>query len=65
MRFLLVALSILGFSTPVLAQDASKIKKALGDDEVHSSWIYNDLDAGFAAARKSGKPMLIVLRCVT
>ncbi|MCS6852795.1 MAG: PDZ domain-containing protein [Gemmataceae bacterium] len=27
-------------------------------------WIYNDLGRGFAEAKKTGKPMLIVLRCV-
>jgi serine protease Do len=27
-------------------------------------WIYNDIDKGFAEAAKSGKPLLIVLRCV-
>ncbi|MEZ6066620.1 MAG: Trx7/PDZ domain-containing (seleno)protein [Planctomycetaceae bacterium] len=27
-------------------------------------WIYNDLDRAFAEARKSGKPLLVVLRCL-
>lgn len=27
-------------------------------------WIYNDVDAGFAEARRTGKPLLCVLRCV-
>jgi serine protease Do len=27
-------------------------------------WIYNDVDRGFAEAKKSGKPLLVVLRCV-
>ncbi len=27
-------------------------------------WIYNDLESGFAEAKKSGKPMMVVLRCV-
>lgn len=27
-------------------------------------WIYNDLQAGFAEARKTGKPLLVVLRCI-
>jgi hypothetical protein len=30
--------------------------------DVH--WIYNDVDAGFAEAKKTGKPLLVVLRCV-
>jgi hypothetical protein len=27
-------------------------------------WIYNDLPRGFAEAKKTGKPMLVVLRCI-
>src|SRR5215475_14553710 len=27
-------------------------------------WIYNDLEKGFTEARKSGKPMLVVFRCI-
>lgn len=27
-------------------------------------WIYNDLPKAFAEARKSGKPLLVVLRCI-
>jgi serine protease Do len=27
-------------------------------------WIYNDLDTGFERARETGKPMLVVYRCV-
>lgn len=32
--------------------------------EQEGFWIYNNLAAGFAEARKSGKPMLVVLRCI-
>jgi serine protease Do len=28
------------------------------------NWIYNDVSRGFAEAKRSGKPMLIVLRCL-
>lgn len=30
----------------------------------HPLWIYNDLPRGFAEAKKTGKPMLVVLRCL-
>lgn len=35
-------------------------------DEVQSlgHWIYNDLPKGFAEAAKTGKPMLVVIRCL-
>jgi hypothetical protein len=27
-------------------------------------WVYNDLSQGIALARKSGKPLLVIFRCV-
>lgn len=27
-------------------------------------WIYNDLPKGFEEAKRTGKPLLVVLRCV-
>jgi hypothetical protein len=27
-------------------------------------WIYNDLPRGFAEAARTGKPMLVVIRCI-
>lgn len=36
-------------------------KAAMEND---ARWIYNDVDRGFAEAKKSGKPLLVVLRCV-
>jgi hypothetical protein len=32
--------------------------------EAEGFWIYNDLPRGFAEAKKTGKPMLVVLRCI-
>jgi hypothetical protein len=61
---------MLGHATLLIAclaaapQDASKesLKAALKDADVPASWIYDDISAGFAEARKSGKPMLVVFR---
>ena len=39
-----------------------QLKTALKDSEVQGAWIYDDVDAGFAEAKKSGKPMLVVFR---
>ena len=33
-------------------------------DRVADFWVYDDLEAGYAAARKSGKPLLVSFRCV-
>src|SRR5438093_13590389 len=32
--------------------------------EAEGFWIYNDLPRGFAQAKKTGKPLLVVLRCI-
>ncbi len=32
--------------------------------ENDARWIYNDVERGFAEAKKTGKPLLVVLRCV-
>ena len=36
-------------------------KAAMEND---ARWIYNEVDRGFAEAKKTGKPLLVVLRCV-
>lgn len=38
-------------------QDRSKM-------ENDARWIYNDFEKGFAEARRTGKPLMVVLRCV-
>src|SRR5207302_7849619 len=32
--------------------------------EAEGFWIYNDLSRGLAEAKKTGKPLLVVLRCI-
>lgn len=46
------------------AQDSAKeqLRIALKDNEVKGGWIYDDLASGYAAAKKSGKPMMVVFR---
>ncbi len=39
-----------------------KLKQGLKDTEVRGDWIYDDVDAGFAAAGKNGKPLMFVFR---
>jgi hypothetical protein len=38
--------------------------KAKLEDDAGPRWIYDDLAKGFETAKASGKPMLVVLRCV-
>jgi serine protease Do len=52
---------------PVGAQQLTREEKVLRDRErieAEGFWIYNDLQAGFAEANRTGKPLLVVLRCV-
>ena len=44
--------------------DKEKLKSALGDTAPAGTWIYDDLEAGYAEAARSGKPLMVVLRCV-
>jgi serine protease Do len=61
---LIIALAAVCF-TPAFGQ--TRDEKVRGDREAFDGdgqWIYNDLDAAFAEARKTGKPLLVVFRCV-
>jgi hypothetical protein len=44
-----------------LAQEFDKLKQALGD-KVSADWIYEDIEAGYALAKKTGKPLLVTFR---
>jgi serine protease Do len=50
-----------------LATAQSRDQKVRGDKtkyEANGFWIYNDLAKGFAEAKATGKPLLVVLRCL-
>ena len=56
---------LLALSTAVQAQ--TREEKVLADRkkvEAEGFWIYADMAKGFAAAKKSGKPLLVILRCI-
>jgi hypothetical protein len=59
---------LLVFSATAVAQPKLTREQMVRADrkkvEAEGFWIYNDLAKGFAEAKKSGKPMLVVLRCV-
>jgi serine protease Do len=38
-----------------------KDRKSVADA---GEWIYNDLAQGFAEAKRTGKPLLVTLRCI-
>jgi len=41
-----------------------KVREDREKIEAEGFWIYNDLPRGFAEAKKTGKPLLVVLRCI-
>jgi hypothetical protein len=53
---------------PILAETVKDRRAAVLDDraamEKDARWIYNDFQRGFTEAKRSGKPLLVVLRCV-
>ncbi|MFM2012651.1 MAG: hypothetical protein RLZZ396_1435 [Planctomycetota bacterium] len=56
------------FVSLAFADEKNRREQAVRDDKknlaIDKRWLYNDIDAGFAEAKKVGKPLLIVLRCV-
>jgi hypothetical protein len=65
-RSIILSLTVLLVST-ALAGGQSREQKVLADRkkfEADAAWHYNDLRSGFAEAKKTGKPLLVVLRCI-
>ncbi|HAV60846.1 MAG TPA: peptidase [Verrucomicrobiales bacterium] len=65
---LLVALLSLPVVLPAPAETVKDRKGAVLNDKANLEndprWIYNDIDKGFAEGSRTGKPVLVVLRCV-
>ena len=65
MLSLLSCCTLLFSATAVSAETRDeKVRKdraELADDPV---WKYNDLEAGIAEAKRKGKPLFVVLRCI-
>jgi hypothetical protein len=59
----LLALPAVLALSPVMAAQ-SELRQALKDIETAPHWIYDDLPKAFAQAKDTGKPILVVLRCV-
>ena len=69
MRYLSVLLVVVfGFlGQQAVGQQLSRQEKLEADRarvEADGRWIYNDLAKGFATAKETNKPMMVVLRCV-
>jgi hypothetical protein len=42
----------------------SDLQRNLKDIDIGKHWIYNDLKEGYAQAKATGKPLLVLFRCV-
>lgn len=66
-RTILLGLAVLLATTNLADAQKNREEKVRNDRkkvEQEGFWIYNDLATGFAHARKTGKPLLVVLRCI-
>jgi hypothetical protein len=66
-RLLALSLALLALVVASRPQDPAKerLRQALGDNELAGTWIYDDLEAGYAEAKRLDRPMMVVIRCVT
>src|SRR5687768_8396216 len=64
MRCLMAGLMLISLAAFAGAGEPSELGKSLKDIEVAPHWIYDDFPKAVAEAKQSGKPILVVLRCV-
>lgn len=61
---LLVAASLSTAFAEAVKDREGAVRNDKATMENDANWIYNDFEKGFAEAKKTGKPLLVVLRCV-
>ena len=66
LRLLSLALFVATFNgvAETVKDREGAVRKDRTTMEVDARWIYNDFERGFAEAKRTGKPLLVVLRCV-
>src|SRR5262245_50236274 len=65
--FIGLTLATLFAASEAAAQETPRDVKVRGDRkafETSTDWVYNDLEQGVREAGKSGKPLMIVFRCI-
>ena len=58
------AISMLSVSVSLL-EAQEEAKRRMLEDNVARFWIYDDITAGYSVAALTGKPLLVLFRCVT
>lgn len=66
MKPALLILTLCTIASLAVADDTEALKRRLKDLNGQSAdhWIYNDISAGFEAAKRTGKPLFVTFRCV-
>jgi hypothetical protein len=64
----MLPLALVGFAFAALAETVKDREGSVRNDratlENDARWIYNDWQKGFAEAKRTGKPLLVALRCI-
>lgn len=55
---------LLAASSSAYAEDPQSLKELLKDDQLIGDWVYDDVEAGYREAQKTGKPLLVCFSCV-
>ncbi len=64
-QLLLATLALIGFMSDASSQTREeKVREDRRKVEAEGFWIYNNLPLAFDTAKKNGKPILVVLRCI-
>ena len=59
-----VVLALLSSALQLAGAEKSPLGEALKDIDVADHWIYDDWPRAVAEAKATGKPLMVVLRCV-
>ena len=57
-------LCVLWSAALLVAGDDTALRELLQDHKFANGWIYEDIDAGYDEALKSGKPLIVCFCCV-
>jgi hypothetical protein len=69
MRFLFLSIAVTAIFSAASPAQETKTRDELVREDLSNfgsldTWIYNDVERGFETARKTGKPLLVVFRCI-
>ncbi len=62
--FLLFLALVIGAHAAAVKDREGAVRGDKAKMEGDARWLYNDVDRGFAEAKRTGKPLIVVLRCI-